>query len=41
MVTDRLHRVEADAGRGRKIGGTNIDWVNITIVILIHVAIGE
>lgn len=41
MVTDRLNGVEADVGRRREIGGTNIDGVYITIMILVHVAIGE
>lgn len=41
MVANRLYRVEANTGRRREIGGTNIDWINITVMILIHVTIGE
>ena len=41
MVTDRLNGVEADVRGRREIGGTNIDREYITVVILIHVAIGK
>ena len=41
MVANRLYRVEANTGRRREIGGTNIDWVNIAVMILIHVTVRE
>jgi hypothetical protein len=41
MVQDHLKRVAAGIRGGREIRGTNVDWVYITVVIRVHVAIGE
>lgn len=36
-----MNGVCARVGRRGETGGTNVDWVYITIVIRIHVTIGE
>jgi hypothetical protein len=42
MEYDHLNCIGAVIGRRRReIGGTNINWIYITIVIRVHMAVGK